>query len=265
MKIIYKDEPLSLIKAVLYAEFAGSEEVRAEDIVPMLFNNEQTVEADDLDIEDLIRKTRLHRKKPELFSSPQQLTMLVNILRFGFRHGSDKRFKIMLAAVHAAVQKGLLSVLNGTITEGKELLRLSEDVQAEVRLSGQKLKFALLPQTDNVLYARHTLIHDTADLVIRSWSKIYPDYSFVLLLPNKTVIGNRHGCEESEPFFGTPAILTGKIAALNILNNPRRSKLAAQHASYVHMERNTPLELPCTKSVNYVDFYNKIKRGEDIL
>jgi hypothetical protein len=265
MKVVYKEEAVSVLKAMFYAEFTGCEAVAEHCNKELSLFNEPTVEADDLDITDLITKLRLAKKKPGLFASFAQLKTLENLVGWVLRHGSSKKHQVIQHAIRKAIHDSVLPVINGINAEGKQLLKFAEEVQAEVRLSGQEIRFTLMPHAENVLYSRYTLKHDTSDLVIQLWSRIYPEYTFVLLLPNKTIIGNRFGHEEWNPLYGSPAKISQKIAASKLLNHPQRSQLASRHAHYVNMSREQSMELSYTKTVNYVDFYNKIKRGEELL
>ncbi len=265
MKVVYKDEAVSIIKAMLYAEFSGAAPVTEKTMLELSLFNEPTIDADDLDIADLIANLRLAKKKPKIFSSYEQLKALENLIGWALRHMSDKKYAIIENATRRAINASPLEVVNGTSLEGKQLLKYSEEVQGELRLSGQAMRFSVMPDMQNVLYTRYTLKHDISDLVVQQWARIYPDHSFVLLLPGKTIIGNRFGIEEWSPMRASPAVIAKTIASSKMLDHPQRSRIASQHASYVNMGRASVAGLSYTKTVNYVDFYNKIKRGEELI
>ena len=264
MKILFKDEPLSIMKAALYAEFTGCEALAARTFTPGLFN-EPLVEADDLDSQELLIKLRLSKKKPELWGSPHHLTALEGLIGWVLRHKNPKRYELIFKAIKLTFENSILKVTNGSLAEGKVLRKMAEEVQAEVRLSGHQVKLAVVPHAEAALYTRYKLEHNTADLVLQLWAKVYPEYMFVFFLPDKTIVGNRYGFEEWDPYYGSLALLHRRIAPALILNKPHRSRLASQHARFVSNTRNLPAELPCIPTVNYVDFYNRIKKGAELI
>lgn len=250
MKVLYKEKGLSLIKAVLYSELTDSEVLSPKDF--NLFNfSENSIEADDLDLAELINKIRLIKKNPKIYSSPNEVKILGELINLGLRHNHPQKIATIAKVIKQSLVNSCTFILNGQTKAAKKLLFWAKQVQGEVRLSGYQMKFRILPYNKNVLYSKYRLKYNTYDLIINQWSKVYPEYNFLFLLPNKSIFGNRFGFKEFKLFKGKLAALGKKIVSSRIANQPQRSNLVSRHVQYV------------SASVNYVDFYNKIKkRGE---
>ena len=262
MKILYQETGTSLLKGVLYAELVEGELQNKAEYEPSLFAG-PVIEADDLDIEELIIKTRELKKRPGLFSRPGDLKAFTELVNWALRHRSPQKVTLIISVLKQAFHQGLPLILAGRSKLSRRFLALAEEVQAEVRLSGYQMKFQPLPHTKNIIFVRYCLEHKTQDLVLKKWTHVYPEYTFLFLLPDKSILGNSYGYKELGPLKGRPEDIGKKIMSYCLASYPNRSSLISHHADYVAgNQQRAGLQLALNKNVNYIDFYNKIKRGE---
>lgn len=264
MKVLYKEKALSIFKAALYTELTNCSIAAGKDHALPLFS-EPSIEADDLDIAELIQKIRLLKRSPKLYTNPKKLQSLEDLVNWALRHNAPHKYSIIIKAIKQTMLKGCSYLLKGISKEAALIHTWANEVQGEIRLSGYKMRFRLLPHTNNVLYTKYKLKYRTEDLVLKQWLKIYPEYSFLFLLPGRTILGNRFAFKDFGPFQGNLRILGRKIASSRFIRHPQRSNLVSNHSQYVNEHYDAPLHLSFKKAVNYVNFYNRIKKGEILL
>jgi hypothetical protein len=261
MKILVEESGISLFKGVLYAEFTKGEIIRiaeTEGAKYQYFEAEAVIEASDLSISDLITKIRLLKKDPQLFVSPHKLKTLTNLLDWVFRHKDPKSYQTMLKVLKQVLVKGCDPILAGETLEARKIMRWSQDVQNEVRLNIFKLKFSPVSDQGKLFRARCSLKHKTYDVILQQWIKIYPDYNFLLMMKNKSVIGNRFGFKVFSNCKKKGPLLKRQKNIYSLLKKVQRTYLALDHINFV----SETSKMKYNKTTNYVDFYNKIKKGE---
>ncbi|MBU0580880.1 MAG: hypothetical protein KKA19_06855 [Candidatus Margulisbacteria bacterium] len=264
MKILFKENALSLIKAVFYSEFTGGEILSQKNFNPSLFA-EPIIEADDLDIEELILKLRQLKKHPKLFSYPKHLQDLEKLISLVLLHTHLHCLSTIIKVLRQAINKDCLFVLKGLSKEAQQLLDWAKEVEGEVRLSLFKIKFHVMPDSPDILYAKYSLKFNTYALVLKQWIKIYPEFTFLLLLPNKTIVSNRFGSQEFAAFYGKLSSLAKKISGVNLARLSQRSNLISSHMNYVSDTADFPILSGYKNPMNYVAFYNKIKERKNLL
>ena len=235
--IVYSSHPQAIVKACLLSRLTGQTCQAKEEHEPSLFCGPDDIDADSYNLERLL--VRCGKVFPEDLSWLSQTVArrLYGRVYYALRSSSPARFTVIENALRDALRYGPDYCLNSISADCRKFNNLAREVSGEVRRMLGLIRFSMWGEDGKTLVAQPRLYHNTADFILKRFSRRYPGCRLVLLLPEKALclengtiyaadpLPYRAAIEQKDPFDG----VWEKYYRSQYIASRRNIRLASQH------------------------------------
>jgi probable DNA metabolism protein len=197
--VVFNSTFESLLSTALVCESMGAKAIYEDHFNPYMINKEsqiiRTAKINDEKYVQFKEILKIYEKRKGCFRlSKYELNEIKKLVKWNLRYGKNdiSKFALILKMIKQCLTEGPSIVLSQVTVESRETYKRSRQVGCEYH---KACGFLRLDAIGEYLVSTAKFEHDVEDLVVRFWSKRYPEKTVVLFSPSKgkpcAYIGNK--------------------------------------------------------------------------
>lgn len=156
--------PKAIITQALYSKLLGLQRNDAEADLGVDLASE--------DLHHLFARFTFNFKQPPGLNHLEDFKLLRQEFAIALRHRQDQ-YELCFEVAKQSLEKGIPYVTFGVSPAARLLKEVCKEVIVEVNRA-KSLRFSAHPQSHSIYWTEYDITHDTADLILRYFSKRYP-------------------------------------------------------------------------------------------